>query len=306
MLTNKGFSLLESMASMVILLIIFAAMMTGMNQLMSMQGTVKNRTEMHADVRNATELLQQEIGQAGRIALPAAVTTTAATAAGAATAAVSSTSGMFANMYLDVDTGASFETVQATGISANGFAATFTFAHSNGTQVLVSGSFGTGMVPPAAAPSSYSHGSTDSVLKLYGDVNKDGKVLYVEYTCSPGTTSSPGYLYRNEISFTAASKPATSSSIVLMNNLLPNPNSVPCFSYQTATGLSGNTYIVDVGVTLTVQSQLQDPKTHQFQQETKALLNVSPRNIFEAWELDNAGSLQRIQPMPASVTALLP
>jgi hypothetical protein len=49
-----------------------------------------------------------------------------------------------------------------------------------------------------------------------------------------------------------------------------------------------------------------DAQTHVYQQETKALLNISPRNIYEAWDLDNASSTQRIQPMPATVTALLP
>ena len=299
--------MLESLVALAILLIIGAAMVSGINQFMTMQGTIKNRTEMHADVRNATELLQQEIGQAGRVGLPAAVTLTAAAAAGGTTASVSSTSGMFANMYLDVDTGANLETVQATGITASGFLTTsFTFAHSSGAPVVMSGAFGTGMVPPAASPASYTNGSTGSVLKLYGDVNGNGNILYVEYTCSPGTSTSPGYLYRNAMSFTAGSKPAVSAGMILLNNLLTNPNSTPCFTYQTDTGHSGNTYILDVGVTLTVQSEQQDPQTHQFQQETKALLNVSPRNIFEAWELDNINSLTRIQPMPATVTALLP
>jgi len=56
-----------------------------------------------------------------------------------------------------------------------------------------------------------------------------------------------------------------------------------------------------------VQTQLEDPQTHLFQQETKALLNVSPRNIFDAWELDSAQahSLERIQPIPPNITANL-
>ena len=94
--------------------------------------------------------------------------------------------------------------------------------------------------------------------------------------------------------------------MVLLDNLLPNPNSTPCFQYQTAAGKSGTTYVVDVAVTLTVQTRNEDPQTHALQQETKALLNVSPRNVFESWELDNAGSLTRVQPIPASVTSLLP
>ena len=303
---QDGFTLLEMMVSLAILLIVTGAVLSGLIQSMNAQGTIANRTGMHRNVRNATELLQQEIGQAGRIALPAAVTLTGAVATGTQTASVSSSSGMFVNMYLNVDTGANYEIVQVTAVGTNTFTAQFVYAHASGAPVVVSGSFGTGIVPPAAAPTSYPNGSTGSVLKLYGDINRDGKILYVEYTCSPGTSSAPGFLYRNEISFTAASKPAVSAGLVLLNNLLPNPDGSACFIYQTDSGMSGNTYVVDVAVTLTVQTQEPDPQTHQLQQETKALLNVSPRNVFEAWELDNASSLLRIQPMPASVTALLP
>lgn len=301
-----GFSLLEMLLSLAILGMVMAVLLSGLMQSMNVQGTIKNRTEMHTNVRNATELLQQEIGQAGRISLPAALTLSAAVAAGTQTASVSSSSGMFAGMYLDVDTGANYETVQATAVGTNSFTAQFTFAHASGVQVIVSGSFGTGIVPAAAAPTNYPNGSTGTVLKLYGDINKDGKILYVEYTCAPGTPASPGFLYRNEMSFTASSKPALNAGMVLLNNLLPNPDGSSCFIYQTDSGKTGGTYVVDVAVTLTVQTQQVDPQTQQLQQETKALLNVSPRNVFEAWELDNASSPLRIQPMPATVTALLP
>jgi len=59
--------------------------MSGMVQLMKTQGTIANRTDMHSSVRSATELLQQEIGQAGRISLGAPganITLNAAVAAG--------------------------------------------------------------------------------------------------------------------------------------------------------------------------------------------------------------------------------
>jgi prepilin-type N-terminal cleavage/methylation domain-containing protein len=303
---GDGFTLLELMVSLAILLIVIGVILSGMMQLMNVQGAIANRTGMHRSVRSATELLQQEVGQAGRIALPAPMTLSAAVASGTQTALVSSSTGMFAGEYLDVDTGQNYEIVQATAVGTNTFTAQFTYAHASGVQVVVSGSFGTGIVPPAAAPTSYTNGSTGSVLKLYGDINRDGKILYVEYTCAPGTPAAPGFLYRNEMSFTASSKPAVGPSLVLLNNLLPNPDGSPCFLYQTDLGKSGNTYVVDIAVTLTVQTQQQDPQTHQLQQETKALLNVSPRNVFEAWELDNASSLLRIQPIPASVTALLP
>jgi prepilin-type N-terminal cleavage/methylation domain-containing protein len=325
---EDGFSLLELMISLAILSLVIGVIGTGMMQITNVQGSIKNRTEMHTSVRNATELMQQEIGQAGRIALPTTgvTLTTAVTAAGSATPSVTSSTGMFPNMYLDVDTGANYEFVQATAIGSNAFTANFAFTHLSGAPVTVTGGFATGIVPPAnctvtgaSSPSTYCYnqttastypnGSTGTVLKLYGDINRDGKILYVEYTCSPGTPSAPGDLYRNEMSFTATSKPPTGPAKVLVSNLLSNPptlNPTPCFQYQTTTGNSGDVYVVDVAVTLTVQTQLQDPQTHQCQQETKALLNVSPRNVFEVWELDTSKYPEKIQPMPATVTTLLP
>jgi len=136
-------------------------------------------------------------------------------------------------------------------------ASSFTFSHISGAQLIVSGSLGTGVIPPAAlayitpnCPSStvtpttyaaYTYGSTCNTLKLYGDINGNGSLVYVEYSCAPGTTTAPGYLYRNEITapLTAGSKPAVGAGMVLLNNLLTNPNSTPCFSYQTAVGASG-------------------------------------------------------------------
>jgi hypothetical protein len=83
----------------------------------------------------------------------------------------------------------------------------------------------------------------------------------------------------------------------------------PCFQYQTAVvNVAGTpyTFVLDVAVTLTVWTQQADPVTHQFQTETKALLNISPRNVFSTWELASLQYSNRIQPTPATVVALLP
>jgi len=52
-----------------------------------------------------------------------------------------------------------------------------------------------------------------------------------------------------------------------------------------------------VSLTLTVQTQNVDPKTRQLQTETKALLNVSPRNVFDAWLLGGGAVTTRLQPV---------
>jgi hypothetical protein len=92
---------------------------------------------------------------------------------------------------------------------------------------------------------------------------------------------------------------------VLIDNILANPDGSPCFTYQTQTA-NGTTFVTDVAITLTVQTQNVDRNTNTFQRETKALLNVSPRNVFNVWQLAALSINNRVQPTPATVTALLP
>jgi hypothetical protein len=98
-----------------------------------------------------------------------------------------------------------------------------------------------------------------------------------------------------------------------LSNVYPNDPDVsgaprPCFTYQTSTiSVSGTpfTFVLDVAVTLTVQTQQIDPITRQYQKETKALLNVSPRNVFNTWTYAGMGYSDRIQSTPVSLSTLL-
>jgi prepilin-type N-terminal cleavage/methylation domain-containing protein len=304
-ITDSGFSLIELMVSTILVLVVFGGVTTALNKLSKAQRSIWNRTEMHSGVRGATELLQQEVGQAGRITLPAPVTlTTATTTAGSLapvslTVGVSSTAGMFVGEQLVIDAGDNIETVPVTAVNTGGNTITATFAagltHPIGAPVQVLGGFSSGIVPTSVA-----NGSTGSVLKLYGDINSDGSMVYVEYTCDTAS----GNLYRNVMAWDAPSKPAVTSAEVLLSNIVANPGGTACFTYQTAS-VGSNTYVLNVAITLSVRSQLVDPVTKQYQTETKALLNVAPRNVFNTWELASIGLINRIQPMPASVQALL-
>ena len=297
---QRGFSLLEMMVSMVVLLGITGVVMSGMLQSSQTETTVENRTEMHAGVRSATELLQQEIGQAGRVSLPQLSTPiqlTAAVAVGpsqSATVTTGAGAGIFQNEYLVVDAGSNQETVQVASISGDTFTATFGIAHASGAPVTVQGGFGTGIVP-----NSVTNGSDGTHLKLYGDINGDGNMVYVEYICDYASSRN---LYRSVTSFSAGTIVAKQ---VLLPNLVStgNPGGTPCFNYQIKCSTAG-CFVVDVAVTLTVQTQQIDPFTKTYQQETKALLNVSPRNVFEAYQLSTLSN-NRVQPTPATVTSLL-
>lgn len=331
--TQKGFSLAELLISMSIMLVIAGAATTALMKMTGVQATLWNRTQMHSGIRGATEVLQQEVGQAGRIAIPNTVTINAAVAAsgtaqtvalactGSCETGTTATSGLFLGQKLVIDAGcfnmavtpceSREETITLTAEpTTTQITAIFTSPHAVGAPVQVRGVFATGVIPPAASPSSYSNGSAGSVLKLFGDINGDGKMVYIEYTCDiPAPVSgvqSPGNLYRNSMAWdTTGGSPAPTSSQILLGNIMPNPDGSPCFIYQTATvGLAY--YVTDVAITLTVQTQLIDPVTKQYQLETKALLNVSPRNVFHAWSVASLGINNRIQPIPPKVTALLP
>jgi hypothetical protein len=296
------------------------------------QGTIWNRTAMHSGVRSATELLQQEVGQAGRITLPAGIVLNAAVGVvGVRTLTLTSTTNVFPGELLTIGTGSMAactadcpETVKVisvnstTQITADSFLGLWLgeitpglqYTHLSGAPVSVFGGFASGIVP-ADYPTSP---STGWKLKLYGDINADGTMVYIEYFCDtpPGT----GNLYRtmmivppSALAAVPAKPTPPGPAEVLLSNLQQNPNNAPCFVYQPMTvgaGVNANTFITDVAITLTVQSQQRDPVTKQYQLETKALLNVSPRNVVNVWQFASAGGTERIQPMPPMVLALLP
>ena len=312
---EAGFNLIEMMVSIALLLVVSGTVLTGVLGLTDVNRTVSNRTDMHSAVRNATELLTQEIGQAGRIALPGTATLNGTTLLGVTAFSVSSTAanadtkataGMFAGQLLLVGAGNTQEVVVVADVGDT----TVTLVsptkkpHSSGVPVSAIGGFAEGVVPPAAL--GYINGSTPSILKIFGDIHDDGRMVYVEYQCDVAN----GRLYRNSMAFDTVGKVAPTVEQILIDNIEANPvnpdgTSTPCFTYQTET-VNGRRYVVDVAVTLTIRSQARDKNTGDFQRETKALLNVAPRNVFNVWQMAGLGLYDRIQPVPAPVTALLP
>jgi prepilin-type N-terminal cleavage/methylation domain-containing protein len=303
---EQGFTLIETLIALTILLIVMGTVVSGVMQFTSTQALVWNRSDMHGAVRSATELLQQEVGQAGRVSLAPGITmSTPVTSAGSHPVTVTSTANMFDGERVVVDTGTNEETVTVTVNSPTEFTANFTKTHAASVPLAVRGGFGSGVVPMNLPNGTlFPNGSRGNVLKLYGDINGDGDLVYVEYACTI-PVDGPGTLTRNMMPFNAASKPAVTPGQVLLTNVLANPGGTPCFTYEQKV-VTGQTYVVNVAITLTTQSQNRDRITGQFQLETKALLNVAPRNVLQAWMLASMSAGSRIQPMPPSVATLLP
>ena len=305
---DAGFTLIELMVSVGILMTVSALMMRGTLDMTNLNRKQSNLSEMHAGIRNATALLQQEVGQAGRLAFPAPVTVAAAIPLGDQSVIVApSVTSMFVGEKLVIlGSNASGDveeivTVTAVDTASNSNRAVFATSYFAGARVMPAGGFAEGVIPKTRA-----NGSTSTKLKIVGDINSDGNIMYVEYTCDWNA----GRLYRNMMAYDAAAKPALAVEQVLLDNLLPNPPDPtgiarPCFTYDQRT-IYGNTYVINVAIMTTVRTDERDQNTGQFQTVTKALLNVAPRNVFNVWQVASLNYRSRIEPLPASVLALLP
>ena len=69
-----GFTLIELLVSTAVLLVVSGIVVGSTMDMTRLGQKMTNRSDMHSGVRNATALLQQEVGQAGRVSLPAPVT----------------------------------------------------------------------------------------------------------------------------------------------------------------------------------------------------------------------------------------
>jgi prepilin-type N-terminal cleavage/methylation domain-containing protein len=344
---QDGFSLVELMISMSVLLSVSAIVMTLMISLTNNQANVTNRTEMHSAVRSVTETLQQEISQAGRVAIPGTTanpnSTTLTAAVGGATCpnagtaaspTLASMSGIFVGELLIIgpDNIAACSPTPATGPDRNeeivavtakdatAITATFLYPHANGARVRPAGAFATGILTTVSG----------NTLKMYGDINDDGNMVYIQYDCLPNDAG--GWtLKRREMPWNT---PVGSIGNFLAKTLLENVTNsytgggavINCFGIQTKTaavttpgGIVNLTSVVGVAVTLTGRTEyMASPfrpdvaaTTHvneSYDYETKALLNVSPRNVFQAWQmasLEPSNSIH-VQPSPAVVPTGIP
>jgi len=281
-----GFSLLELLASMAILLVVSGAAFSALVAYQKSYGSTLLKSDMNASMRDALALLGQEIGQAGLVSLlPAQLGASITPSSSAQSVAVSSTSGIFVGEKLLIDAGSSQELVAITavGTSPSSITGIFAKAHSSGAPVSAAGVFSQGVLSS----------STGTQLQLLGDINADGTLAYVRYDCD--TTA--GTLSR---SITPISAYASNPPAVLVQNLVANPDGTPCFSY-TRTTVGGYTFVTSVALTLSIQTATRDPQTGAYVTMTKSFLNLTPRNLLAGVALAQAGWTERLQPTPPRV-----
>ncbi len=288
---EKGFSLLELMVSMVVMMVVAGGVFQALNFYQKTYQRTEISADMHDNLRSAIDLIIQEAGQAGSLNLGTTLGTrqlTNGVALGSPVAQVvlmNDTTGIFPNEKLLVDAGGSQELVTITAVGANSVTGVFANSHNAGAQVNAIGVFPEGIL----------NTSTANKLQLFGDLNGNGTLVYVESTCNY-VAGGPGTFTR---SVTPVGLGAINPADVLVDNLISNPGGTPCFQYPAAPPVvSGFTFTNQVGVTLTVQTATKDALTGSFLTMTKSALDVVPRNIQMGLDMANAGLTDRLQPKP--------
>jgi Tfp pilus assembly protein PilW len=290
---------------MALLLVISGGMVSAISQ--SEQSFVRTETksDMYENVRGVAELMTQEIGQAGLVSLPATTPTLSAAVAANATAQVvnvSSATSMYVGEQLLVDPGNANEELVTlvSPITSTSIKAIFGKAHVNATPISVLGVFASGIVAKGTTD-----GSTDNILNIFGDINDDGSLVYVRYTCTPGTNAAPGTLTRSATTI-APGVNTLSANQTMLSTVVGGAGTV-CFQYTQPAAVTVNgtayTFVTNVGFTLSVQATRPDPQTGAYQQMTKSFLNLAPRNVLAAYELATASPqiANRVQATPPNV-----
>jgi prepilin-type N-terminal cleavage/methylation domain-containing protein len=220
---SNGFSLLEIMVALAIFLVITGAVFSAMSTSQRASQGQQLKADMYLNLRGATELMAQEIGQAGLVSLPSPAPTLSGIVTGSSTAqavTVSSATSMFVGEKLLIDAGGSQELVSLTAVNpgSNQITAVFNKSHSSGAVINALGVFPDGVL----------NSSTATQLQLFGDLNADGSLVYVHYNCD--TTA--GTLTRS-ITTVTPSVTTSNASQVMLSHLIANPGGTPCFQYTT-------------------------------------------------------------------------
>ena len=280
----QGFSLVELLIALAIMLLVTGGAFALMVSYQRSYASNVLQSNLHAGLRSATDLLAQEVSQAGLLSF-APTTLTAAVTGGASaqTVSVGSTAGMFIGEKLLIDVGTSQETVTITGVGSSTVTAIIPRTHASGALVAAVGVFPQGILSS----------STATQLRMFGDINANGTLVYVRYDCS----AAAGTLSRSVTPITAAT---STPAVVLVTGVTANPGGTACFRY-TSTTVSGYTFITSVSLTLTARTTQVDPGTRQFVSETKTFNGLSARNVLAGLALATAGLTGQLQATPPGI-----
>jgi prepilin-type N-terminal cleavage/methylation domain-containing protein len=323
---ETGFSLLEMLASVLIITVLMSAIFSFMFQAQKrFQGNTVI-AESNQGTRGALEIMTQEIGQAGfNPNFVPHKTCNAVVNANAAPQCVTISDLRQVNPgdWLSVDVGGNNELVKVAGTTATG-ACSGANQMQGVFQVNHTGTPFTIISYKMPYPSGILQGtgtSDDHNLKFFGDINADGNINYVVYSLSPttnpattvsvdGTTYKLCNLTRSIAPVTFVAGAVSNPASPLVQNVLYDatakrgPTGQPIFGYPNlvTVGIVPNqvTVVGTVVITLSVAENPKNVETNRVAWFTMST-QVRPLNLSAAVAVSQAGGFTYLPRLPAGL-----
>lgn len=339
---ESGFSLIEMMVSVAIIVLLMSAVFPFLFQSQKKYQNNQVVSESNQSARAAMEVMTQEIGQAGfNPNFSSAKTSNSVVAVNSSPQCVtiSAINEINPGDWLTVDTGPNHELVHVLSTSnvagtpcsvPNQIDAVFLMAHNGSTTLFPVISYkmpyGSGILQATGT-------SNDQRLEFFGDINQDGIIRYVVYSLSPespattvsinGTTYTLYNLYRSvtTVPFTTLPAPSTytppanDQASPLVTHVLYNsagqrgPTGQPVFAYpnQIVIGVVPNQITV-VGTVVVTISVAVSPKSleSKLPQWFTMATQIRPLNLQAALTVNNAGGAIYLPPLPKSLPMTFP
>ena len=294
--SETGFSFMELLVSMVVLIPVMAAAIGMFSVGASHHAIGQNAIDVSQDARTAMEMMTTEIAQAGSHAdVRTIAPSTIVNSMTAQSVQVESTAGFTAGDYVDVDVEPNDEIVQLTAVSGTRLTGVFRLDHGPNTPIrLPAMPYVTGIIPPSGLGPNSS--ATVTTLRFFGhiqgsnsDANEnDPTVHYVEY----------GYDSANE-QITRSITPITQST---KNPALPFVRNVKPSSVRFTLNTDVLGVVTSANIAMTVKNSVKSGT--KYQEAPLASRITIPSAIAASellWEYQHYRGLYPLPPTPSIV-----
>ena len=291
---QNGFTMMELMISIVILIPIMGAAISLFSVGADQQASEQNSIDTNQEARSALEMMTTEISQAGSHGdVITTVSTGAVSASSTAQAmSVSSVSGFTVGDWVDVDSAGNSESVRITAIGTSSISGVFRTAHASGVPVrLFALPFLAGVINPTGAVSS---SIAVTAIRFFGDINSDSTLQYIEYIYDSNNNEITRSV--TPVNQATLSQANPDAALPLIRNIKPN-------SVQFLLNTDSRGIVTSVNIALTVQgtwrtaSQVQETEL-----STKVVIPSAVASSALLYEIQRYGGVDRLPPVPAQVT----
>jgi Tfp pilus assembly protein PilW len=287
--SQDGFSLIELMVSILILIPVMAAALSLFSVGVRQQASEQTSVDANQEARSGLEMMSMEIAQAGSHGDRSTVTTSSVSASTSPQAvSVAASAGFTAGDWVDVDTGSNLETVQLTAVGDGTLSAVFRVAHASGVPVrLFALPFINGIIPPPGLGADSSAAVT--TLRFFGDMVGDSNLYYVEYSYDSDN---------NQItrSMTPITQSAKNEALPIVRNV--KPGTVGFTLYTNGLGI-----VNSAAIKMTVQNTWKSgTKYHETELSTRVVIPSAAAASTLLEELHAYGGVNRFTATPSRVT----